>query len=100
MKSVDEAAAALGLNLVWEASTAARPEVYLWPENVKAWNLFLDCSTQWVVGVDGPTGLSYPGVEAVMRIEGIKSSKRRVMFSKIRVMERAMLNAWSEKKNG
>lgn len=94
---VDEAAAAFGLAPVFDG--AAEPEpLYLWPENVLSWNLFLAVSTQWLVGSGGATGLNYPGVEVVMRNWRIKRHDEQKQFSEIQVMERATLRAWSERK--
>lgn len=100
MSSVEDSAAALGLMPVWEAGSLELPEVYLWPENVDVWRFFQGCGTQWLSGVGGPTGLNYPGIETDMRLSGVKKSLRRDWFAKIKVMERAMLSAWSEKRNG
>jgi hypothetical protein len=100
VSAIEDSAAALGLIPVWEESEIAPPEVYLWPENEELWGLFQACRTQWNIGMAGPTGLSYQGVEIVLRVHGIKPKRQRDVFSKIQVMERAMLSAWSEKKNG
>lgn len=98
MREVEASAAALGLQAIWSDTQPEPVEVYLWPENVRVWNIFNACRTQWMVGMAGPTGLAYQGVEVVIRMSGIKQSERSSVFSKIQVMERAMLNAWSEKK--
>ena len=44
-------------------------------------------STQWIVGMDGPTGLNYGSVMAIMREMGITGSASLTMLGDIRVME-------------
>lgn len=100
MSAIEASAQAFGLRPVWDDAEIERDEVYLWPENVEIWNLFNACGSQWMEGLNGRTGLIYTGVEVVMNMRGVKKSKRPDVFSKIQVMERAMLNAWSEKRNG
>lgn len=95
-----EAALAFGLVAVWPGDQENPPEVYLWPENVEVWKLFQAVRTQWIIGVGGPSGLYYPGVEVVLRKHRVKRCEELDIFSKIQVMERAMLDAWSEKRNG
>jgi hypothetical protein len=97
---VDEAALAFGLVVVWPEEREEPPEVYLWPENVEIWKLFQALRTQWNIGVGGPTGLDYVNVEVVLRKWRVKRSDEWDVFSKIQVMERAMLDAWGEKRNG
>jgi hypothetical protein len=72
--------------------------LYLWPENIPSWDLFQAVSTQWVVGMGGAVGLNYQGVEVVMRKRRIKRADECKLFADIQVMERATLNAWSERK--
>jgi hypothetical protein len=94
--AVDEALAAFGLVAV---RTVEKFEpLYLWPENIPSWELFRGVSTQWVIGPGGLVGLNYQGVEVVMRKRCIKRSDESRLFSDIQVMERATLNAWSERK--
>lgn len=98
VSDVDEAAMAFGLIAEWPEAVAEPPEVYLWPENLPVWRIFQEVRTQWYVGINGPTGLNYGGVEVVMRMQRVKRSERAQLFTKIQMMERAMLDAWSEKK--
>ena len=91
---VDEAAAAFGLIPV-RAEEVAEP-LYLWPENLLSWNLFIAVSTQWIVGANGAVGLNYPGVEVVMRKWRIRRKDEQRLFSDIQAMERATLRAWGE----
>jgi len=100
VRSVEDAAAGLGLVPIWAQAAVEVPEVYLWPENVAVWRLFQACNTQWKSGLAGPTGLDYPAVETVLRIRRVKKADLLSVFSMIQVMERSMLSAWSEKRNG
>lgn len=100
MSRVDDAAAAFGLRAVRAPGSAEPPEIYLWPENVPVWRLFQAVRTQWNVGMGGPVGLRYEGVALVMRMHRVKRSEEQNIFAKIQVMERAMLEAWSEKRDG
>lgn len=93
---VDEALAAFGLVAI-RAAEKFEP-LYLWPENLPSWELFRAVSTQWVVGPGGPIGLNYQGVDVVMRKRRIKRADEARLFSDIQAMERATLNAWSERK--
>lgn len=61
--------------------------------------LWFAVQTQWRVGVGGPTGLDYPGVESVMRLSFERSPKDRAgraeLFVGLQVMERATLGEWA-----
>ena len=59
------------------ATEAEEEDFYLLPENHKAWELFCACSTQWRVGMAGPTGLDYPAVESVMRMLYVKQKHQK-----------------------
>lgn len=92
-----EALAALGLFQV-EAEAAAGPrEWHLWPEHLPAFELFLGLQTQWVVGMGGPVGLSYSGVESCLRLYGVKPAVRRERFAQLQHIERGWLQGWREK---
>jgi hypothetical protein len=77
----------------------AADEFEVWPENWPSVALFTDCLTQWRIGMAGPTGLDYAGVNAVMEMRGIKSRKRRAsLFDDVRVMEIAALDSFRGRK--
>lgn len=98
---LDQVAAMFGLYIVADDRAAREPGIfYLWPENVEAWNLFCKVRTQWHTDNGHATGLNYNGVEVVMRKHRIKRSEELDMFKKIQAMEQAMLEAWSEKRDG
>lgn len=82
------------------ATEAEEEDFYLLPENHKAWELFCACSTQWRVGMAGPTGLDYPAVESVMRMLYVKQKHQKDLLWRIQHLERGALAAWSDKANG
>lgn len=70
---------------------------YLWPENEQTWGVWLQCQTQWRVGMSGATGLDYAGVRALLdEIDWTPGPERRQIFDGVRVLERATLEAWAE----
>lgn len=97
-ESAEDAAAGVGLRL--RRAPVDCEALYLWPENVPSWNLFQAMSTQWMVGMAGATGLSYPGVEVVMRKFRVKRCDEERIFHEIQCMELATLSAWREKNDG
>lgn len=68
----------------------------LWPCNIVAWQIFMAIQTQWRVGPNGPTGLDYTAVHAVMQIRGIGSKKLALVFDQICRMESATLDVWAD----
>ena len=69
--------------------------VELWPENLPAVGLYLDCETQWqLAGMDGrPVGLNYPGVQFVMAARGDPLD----LFPDIQRLEREYLSLVAER---
>jgi hypothetical protein len=55
-------------------------------------NVFVAASTQWLVGMAGPTGLSYASVEAVLRMSGVPRREWPELFDDVRIMEDAALD--------
>lgn len=64
------------------------------PDNVKAFETFADCATQWRVGFAGRTGLDYTAVKTVMDINGVEDMKDTLW--RVRVIETSALNTWAE----
>ena len=95
---VDQALAIFGL--VAQSVPQSIDALYLWPENVRSWNLFQATDTQWTMGPNSAIGLNYSGVEVVMRKYRVKRCDELQVFRDIQVMERATLAAWGEKKDG
>lgn len=75
------------------------PTFYLWPCNVRAYNLWCACQTQWRVGMAGRTGLDYTGVEVVMRQQGIDRKEQRHLFASLQAMEVAAINVWVQQQS-
>lgn len=48
--------------------------------------------------MEGRTGLNYPGVEASMRMRGLRPAKRQQLFGLVQMMEQAALEEWSRKR--
>ena len=86
-------AAAWGLTLE-EASGAP---VEIWPDNVLAVNVFVAMSTQWRTGMSGATGLDYGVLPHVMRLVGVPTKERAVVFESIRLMEDSALEMMRKK---
>jgi len=72
-------------------------EFGLWPENVPAWNLWLACQTQWRIGMGGPTGLDYAGIEALMRMRNVSRAERPELIEGLQVMEVVALEEFAAK---
>lgn len=72
-------------------------DVEIWPDNVRAYELFNALATQWRAGMGGPTGLDYSAVEVTMRLCGLPPAEWPELFADLRVMERAALEAMSSK---
>ena len=76
----------------------AGAEIWLWPENRPAWDLWLCLQTQWRVGMGGATGLDYAGVQAAMQLMGIARRERGELFALVRAMEGAALDEWERRR--
>lgn len=74
----------------------------VWPENIKALNLFLALETQWdvVISPDGElirTRLNYPSIDSVLaRTNGIPKREWNQLHEQMRMMERIALKEMSE----
>lgn len=97
-EEIDDAFAAFGLALVGEAGEGGET-FWLWPENLTSWQIWRQVQTQWMVGMQGATGLSYPGIEVVLRHHERRPGAQRRRFAEIQQMERAALEAWEEKRD-
>ncbi len=78
------------------ALVAAEQEFHLWPDNVPTFNLWLGVQTQWIVGMNGRTGLNYGGIEVCMRLHQVRKKEQREMFIGLQAMEHAALDEWSK----
>ena len=69
----------------------------VWPENWRAFELFLACRTQWRFGPQGGVlGLDYAGVAALFRMKRVKDQD--TMLADLQVMEAAALEVLNEKR--
>jgi hypothetical protein len=95
--SEDAALAAFGL---------AREEVpedadfEVWPENWRAFSVFAALSTQWTVGMNGPTGLRYEALPFALDLFEIERAAWPEVFGQIRVCEGEALRYFAERRNG
>ena len=71
--------------------------IEIWPENETAVSLFERVQTQWRVGMAGPTGLDYPGVEVVMRL--LAPEEPLDTLDRVRVMEHEALSVFRENRD-
>jgi hypothetical protein len=71
--------------------------VEVWPENQRAYFLFLDLQTQWRVGMGGATGLDYLVLFAKLDRMKLTDEEADELEGDIRVMEHEALRAMSER---
>jgi hypothetical protein len=95
---IDRALALLGLYVEGGISLDS-DEFWLWPENEQAFLFWLSIQTQWQVGMAGPTGLNYQGVEICMRRRPVPPRERNQLFEQVQAMERAALDEWANMKS-
>ncbi|KQT10963.1 DUF1799 domain-containing protein [Ramlibacter sp. Leaf400] len=82
------------------APAREEPEVFhLWPENVRTWGLFLECSSQWRTSMDGREGLDLPGVEIILRRSGLPRDRRDQAWHDIMAMQFACLEVWANRRS-
>ena len=62
----------------------------IWPENYTAFQVFNEISSQWRVGMNGPTALDWNVAFEVMKLMKVK--RQLDVIRDIKVMERAALN--------
>lgn len=85
------------------SAAGLRPEDFgdtrfaLWPENEDAINLFCSISTQWRVGMAGPTSLDYNVLFTLMGLKNLSYEKHCELFNDIRVIESEALKAMNTK---
>ena len=70
--------------------------VEVWPDNHAAFILFNNLSTQWRVGMGGPTGLDYAAVYPLLDRAAKDPQEWDELFSDIQVMEGAALKQIGE----
>lgn len=97
----DEALAVFGLQPGEEDEAPAPPEkCYLWPCNLRTFNVWQKVQTQWRVAMGGREGLDYGGVDRYLAsVPGFRPKARAELWAGLRAMERAALEVWAEKSN-
>lgn len=72
----------------------------LYSVNAPAVRLWLSVAGQWRrAGMTGlPVALDYAAVESVMNMQDIPRDRRSSLLDDVRVMERATLDVWSERR--
>lgn len=71
--------------------------VEIWPENQESISLFSRVSTQWRVGMNGPTGLDYMPLFHQMDRMGLTPDRYDQMLDDIRVIEAEALTLMNKK---
>lgn len=75
------------------------PEIIeIWDINWAAFSVFHSMSTQWRVGMSGPTGLDYSVIPTIASMLGYKKKDVQDMFPDIQVMENEALITMGENK--
>lgn len=97
-QELEQALASFGLLAPDEGGDDAGGELWLWPENRAAWDLWQCIQTQWRVGMGGATGLDYAGVQSAMQLIGVARKDRADLFALVRAMEGATLDEWAKQR--
>lgn len=71
----------------------------MWPDNHAAFILFNNLSTQWRIGMGGPTGLDYAAVYPLLDRAAKDPQEWDELFSDIQVMEGAALKQIGENRS-
>lgn len=81
--------------MAWVGTTEADydpPKVELWPDNWPPIRLFTQVSTQWRVGMNGPTGLDYNVVFHELDRTGVVGDDFDEMMAALRAIESTALD--------
>lgn len=65
----------------------------MWPDNWRTWCYFERLSTQWLVGMNGRTGLNYPSVYGLLDRLDLTGAQWWQTFDDIQRLEVAALEA-------
>lgn len=72
-------------------------EVEIWPDNFEAYALFCALSTQWRIGMAGPTGLDYNVLYSKLDRMGLEPERYDELEGDVGVIERAALEEIARK---
>lgn len=76
----------------WEPEDyEAEDPVEVWPENWQAFTTFMTLSTQWLIGMAGPTGLNYVPLFTLMDRLGLQGDEWHEFLADVQVLEAAAL---------
>ena len=68
----------------------------VWPENLRAYELFQGLRTQWRIGMSGPTGLDYFAAFHRMDRMGLSPVEYNQLDEDLQIMEASALQAMHE----
>lgn len=75
----------------WEEEDQSQ-ELIVWPDNERAFDLFLRIRGQMLMGVNGPTGLNYLVMYHHTDRMGLSNQEFDELHDEMQVLERAALN--------
>lgn len=75
----------------FEPEDYATDVVGVWPEHHQAVRFFRRLQTQWRHGMNGPTGLEYASVLALLRTLRLPKEQAGAVFDSVQVMEAAAM---------
>lgn len=90
----DEELAAIGIR---REDVEDHSVVEIWPENELPFKVFNEVSSQWRVGVNGPTALDWNIAFRIMDLMGVKSKKQLEVIRAIKVMESSALSQMNKR---
>lgn len=73
--------------------------VEVWPDNVRAFNVFQALRTQWQVGMSGPTGLNFLVAYNRMDRMGLSPEEYNQLDEDLQVMEATALQVIHERRD-
>jgi hypothetical protein len=68
-------------------------------DNLPAVRVWFAVQTQWRIAMDGPSGLDYAVLPAVLGLFGIRKKRRGEVFAALRIMEGETLAVWRERRD-
>lgn len=68
----------------------------MWPENLRAYELFQGLRTQWRIGMSGPTGLDYFAAFHRMDRMGLSPAEYDQLDEDLQIMEASALQVMHE----